>query len=353
MDEKEKTVRNPKVTELREKLRNGRTASTASADSSGHSTGAIGTPGSSVQGDGRTSQGPTGNSARTKGSNSGNSSGKRSGTRGNIRPRHNSGRSDKGNSSPIALGGGGETRAAGRLVTDDPIPERKPETDTPDFNFGDEISLAKAPQRYKEDYKETHRNIDGWRTKVYYLITDRSKIISAGEWNSLTTRKEAETSAKPGSASAESTNRTEDHTKAKRRFTFGKEGRVLSQKEVTDLTEPLIAALLSDFEYLDKGIWLYSMSQDEQPIWSDMAREEVEVLASIMMKRGQHSPEAAAAVRAIVDSDVYIQVGMITIPRVIKTYKAIKGSPRPMLNRQRNEARKKARQERFANVNRA
>ena len=340
MTEDEKTA---KIAALREKLKDGRRASKASTDSSGYSPSAIGEIGSSIQEHGRTSKGPAGNITGIEDSHQRNNNRQRSSTSQRIGLGRDSRRSSEGDSGVVDIGRGrgrGTKRADGRLETDDPIPERAPEPETPDFNFPDSPSLAKAQRTfYKEDYKRSRG--------MYLLTSDTSQKIKPVEYKVLPSRKDVRQEAaktaqnetvKPASSS---------------KLSFMKNGRTLTIKEAEELTEPLIAALLSDFEYLDKGIWLYSMSQDQQPIWSDMAREEVEVLSSIMLKRGQRSPEAASAVRALVDSDIYIQVGAITIPRAIKTYKAIKGSPRPMIQKQRRDARDQARKDRLKNVHRA
>lgn len=118
-----------------------------------------------------------------------------------------------------------------------------------------------------------------------------------------------------------------------------KEQKTLTLKEVSELREPLIGALIDDFGYLDEGIHLWAMSDVKTPIWGDIDQDEAGILADIMLKRGQRSPKAAAAVRALVDSDIYLQVAAIIGPRAIRTYQTVKGSPRPALNRQRREAR--------------
>jgi hypothetical protein len=340
MTEDEKTA---KIAALRGKLKDGRRASKASTDSGRYSPGAIREARSSLQEHGRTSEGSEGNVIGIEDSNQRNDNRQRGSTSEHIRSRRDSRRLSESNSGITDIGrgrGSGTKRADGRLETDDPIPERAPEPETPDFEFPGGPSLAKAQRTfYKEDYKRSRGK--------YLLSSDTNQKITPAEYKALASRKQTQQDAAKA-AQNETVKPSSGH-----KLSFMKNGRTLTIKEAEELTEPLIAALLSDFEYLDKGIWLYSMSQDQRPIWSDMAREEVEVLASIMLKRGQRSPEAASAVRAIVDSDIYIQVGAITIPRAIKTYQAIKGSPRPMIQKQRRDARSKARKDRLSNVHRA
>lgn len=47
-----------------------------------------------------------------------------------------------------------------------------------------------------------------------------------------------------------------------------------------------------------------------------------------MLKRGQRSPSAAAAVRGIVESQDYIDVGMIVLPRIHQTVKRVREAPK-------------------------
>ena len=342
-----------KITQLREGLRNGRRASQAGSNISGDGEGTVRTYGSSVKSDGRSDQGVETGNPGAKRVNRRVQADKRSTSSQPVGSGRGGRRSGEGDSGITAIGRGRETRATGRLETDDPIPERQPDAEVPDFDFPEDPSLAKSQRMYyREDYKQSNRSIFGRSQKAYTLISDPSQPgLLPKDWQALPSRKQLQREAERDARTAQ--NDVEKPDKWHKPSFLGT-GKTLSQKEASDLSEPLIAALMSDFEYLDKGLWLYSMSQDEQPIWSDMAREEVEVLANIMLKRGQRSPEAAAAVRAIVDSDVYIQVGAITIPRVLKTYKIVKGSPRPMISKQRREARKKAHDERVRhNVNRA
>ena len=273
------------------------------------------------------------------------------------------GRPGESNSSALNSPAGGVTgttitRTAGRLETDDQIPARQEEKEeTPEFGFSnDEASLAKHAQHYKESYFRTKR--DG--QNVYALISDKSQVIDSDRYNSLTnapkTRESEQkregrgwlnslTFGKPANSSVThdslDSSSSQSHTKASE-LPFLKEQKVLSAREAEQLLEPLIAALQSDFEYIDQGIWLYCMSEDKRPVWSDMDIDEVGVLATIMLKRGQHSPQAAQAVRALIDSDIYIQVAAITLPRAVTTYTMIKGSPRPAMRKKQREARKEA-----------
>lgn len=332
-DEKDEKIR-----DLRSNLKDGRTSKASTG------------PGGDGQGDGRTSGSRIQNTGRGKlraakdNAGTAGSSGPSDTRRGSAgesfeRSGRDNGRPGEGDGGPAnhAEGtGSGETRRAGRLETNDPIPDRVVEEETPDYTFGDVVSLAKNPVRYKEDYKRSTR--DG--QKVYTLQSDTSQWMTPEAFKELPTRDNPV--GLDGLEADSSTKSSPSNPKSQKPQWF-KESKVLSVKEAEELFEPLIAALQSGFEYIDRGIWLYCMSSDQLPIWSDLSDKEVKMLASILLKRGQRNPETAAVIRGLVDMEIYIAVGAITIPRAITTFTMLKGSPRPAMRKKQQAARREAR----------
>jgi len=94
------------------------------------------------------------------------------------------------------------------------------------------------------------------------------------------------------------------------------------------LADPLAKALLSDFDYIDQAIWGYTQDATQRQLWSDIDEQEAAILARVMTKRGQRSPSAAAAVRGLVESQDYIDVGMIVLPRIHQTVKRVREAPK-------------------------
>jgi hypothetical protein len=102
----------------------------------------------------------------------------------------------------------------------------------------------------------------------------------------------------------------------------------------------LCAAMRDNFGYMDEGLWLYAMSETKEPVWSDIDNDEMNKIVTFMLKRAQTDPLAAQGVRALMETEIYIQLGAISIPRLIKSYHLIKSSPRPKLQAQKRQMRK-------------
>jgi hypothetical protein len=330
-----------RVTRLREDLRNGRNTG-KQIGGTGQSAGGYrdrdgGTAGHGPQDNGRVAENKPGGGGTAEGNSRHAAADQRGPAEVPQRVRRSTGRPGSDNSSPAnhseATGSAGSQRIVGRLETNDPIPFRQAdpiESTFTEAEAGAEVKSLSSGPKYKEHYAKTERN----GKYAYYLIADRTQVITPDAYKSLPSEKDAKTST-TGSGSG----KTEKSGKIS--IPFLSQGRTLSAKEAEELLEPLAAAMASDFEYLDKGIALYSMQKDMEPIWGDMADEEVMVLAKLMIRGGLRSPEAATAVRTIVDSDIYIQVGMITVPRAIKMVNALKASPRPGIQRERRESRRR------------
>ncbi len=320
-----------KVEQLRQQrreLRNGdRGAGEADQDTFRHGERAVGTPGHRVSHDGRNNQSIEANVRNLAAIDRKFGNNQRSIAEVPGRVGRATGRPGESDSSPIDLAETGDsgTRESGNLITDDPIP---PRIEEPDFTFEEgEVSLAKQqpPAKHKEDYYPSTNKGE----KVFRLKQNRKEFISEEDYGKLLSRTQAQRPVEEAGAKQQSF----------REKYFKREASKLSQEEVVELFEPLKQALQDDFGYIDRGIWLYCMSEDQQPIWGNMSDAEVNVLAKLMLKQGQKNAEVAASVRILVDSDIYIQVGAILAPRAIQTYQMLKGSPRPRLRQMQREAR--------------
>lgn len=120
----------------------------------------------------------------------------------------------------------------------------------------------------------------------------------------------------------------QETTQKKRFFKGSKEGEVLSELEAERLKEPLCAAIKDDCKYLDEALWWYSHDAAQPQIWSDLDREEIETLATVLLKRGQRNAATANFVRNVVDSSDYINTAIILVPRFIKTTQQVAKRPR-------------------------
>jgi len=196
----------------------------------------------------------------------------------------------------------------GRLEANETISEPS----TPKIDLRPDAMLPMLVAHYKEDYRRTQRE----GQNVYALIDNPAQFITPDEFKQLKTRKESETSTNSVPLNSVSTEKP----------AFFKGG-VLSKQEADELYEPLVAALSDGFGYLDKLIWMECPQLDERPIWSNTTTREDQAIAKILLKRGQKSAAAAAAVRTMVDSADYVMVGMLIAPRVRETVQAMRERP--------------------------
>ncbi len=102
----------------------------------------------------------------------------------------------------------------------------------------------------------------------------------------------------------------------------------LTGKEAAELREPFLMSLRDNAGYLDKGLWWYSKDETQPQIWSDLANEEIEVIANVLMRRAQRDPGTAQFVRNMVEMSENISLLMIVGPRLIKTGKQLGKRPK-------------------------
>lgn len=108
------------------------------------------------------------------------------------------------------------------------------------------------------------------------------------------------------------------------------QNKTLTKAEAKDLEEPLLHALTKEFELLDKAIWSYAkdipQGQLEQPIWSNVAEDDMQSLVNILLKMGQKSPAAATMTRVAVDGSDYVTVGLMFAPRFNSTVQIVRSA---------------------------
>lgn len=293
-----------KVTALREELRNGRRTNKTSEGAERYSEGPDGQVGSSIQEVRRDDKATRGNRSASTGN-------KRSAKEIAQRVRSSGRRYGNDGSSP-SDGNKPSERDSGRTVSAierlDDVPVRIDNTiELPPPIVG----------KYREDYTKTERG----GKYMYYLVADRSQVITPEEYKALPSEKDAKASSNAGGI----TEKLKDFGESI--FPGGK-GSTLTNAEARDLLEPLAAALIDYGGYLDKFLQMRTHSVDMPDIWGDMTEMEANVLARLMIRRGQKNAAAAEVVRNVVHGDDYIQAAIIVVPRVIKTAEALRSVPR-------------------------
>jgi hypothetical protein len=255
------------------------------------------------------------------------------------RPDRRSGAHQRGESpdSAIPASAAGTRAIAGRIERLDDIPERAEQAEEPEPPFGRPIG------HYKDDYRQV-----GSR---YVRRDNPAESISNHAWRKLEWAPKSRPVANPAAGKpaptadyptpAAGASAKLDKGDKQSIFPWFKQGQRLSQAEARELEEPLKAALLDDCQYADQYIWWRCQDATQSPIWSDIADEEVAVLARLLLKRGQRDAATATMVRAVVNGSDYITALMILIPRTIKTIDAMKRAPkreRPKFAKRRPEA---------------
>lgn len=313
-------VKQEDVDKLRKNLKDGRstkdssTASGTSQDNVGNSGGiprADGTGVSTVQRKGGSSVTSDGQPLNAKGG---------TGTiHGSLKPilkqrGQRSGRSgkDKFVSEPIAETNRANIRAAGRLITEEPIHDRKTEptvteTTKPENAGTADIQANIGPRKRgrppKQRIAEFAQNFKGGGKQ------DGNKEQQYVEQDAKATRKDK----------------------------WYKEAAVLTNEEARELEEPLVAALRDDLSYIDRYLWYRTGDALKTPVWSDITDVEVKPIARMMLKRAKVSSQAASTVRAVVDGSDYLTTAMAILPRVVLTVDTLKKAPKK--ERKRREVR--------------
>jgi|SRR5579872_1191400 len=118
-----------------------------------------------------------------------------------------------------------------------------------------------------------------------------------------------------------------------------KKATVLTEKEASEYKKPLMSALQSYGEYYDKYIRWRTQQPDMTDIWGNITDFEAEAMANIMIRRGMRNAQAAEAVRAMINGEDYVSVGVMFVPRVMATVEEMKKvPPKPKKRRGRRES---------------
>lgn len=295
-----------KAEALREELRSGRRTNKTSSDTIGHSEITDGSIGSGVQIAGR-------DNGKAKRDTAGTRSNKRSAKE--IVERVRQGSRRHGNNGGSASNGDQPGRGDTAAATTGVAIERLDDVPT---RIDNEIPLpAPVIGRYREDYAKTERG----GKYMYYLIADRSQIITPEEYKALPHADESKSSSNFAGI-------TENIKKVTDTLLPGGKGSTLSNAEAKEYAEPLAAALVDYGGYLDKFLQMRSGDPLMPDVWGDLTEMEAAVLARIMIRRGQKNAAAAEMVRTLVNGDDYIQSALIVVPRIIKTTEVLRSSRR-------------------------
>lgn len=140
---------------------------------------------------------------------------------------------------------------------------------------------------------------------------------------STTTKEEASKSIQTGETYRQIRKRFAEAKRA-----FKQEGTKLSASEATSIEEEFRYALANNCQLLDEVIWYYTGDTSHEPIWSSISDEELDILCRPILKTGQKSAWVAGLVRANINSSMYIDMGRITLPRIMRTVQKIKTAPK-------------------------
>ena len=118
--------------------------------------------------------------------------------------------------------------------------------------------------------------------------------------------------------------------KAKGFFREKKHHTPLSEEEAKHYEETLPELLIDYGEYTDKAIaWYSKQAEDEMgPIWGDLSQDEANTVTRILIKRGKRNGHTANFIRNLEEGYDYIALGIIVVPRAMRTSEEIKKSPR-------------------------
>lgn len=102
----------------------------------------------------------------------------------------------------------------------------------------------------------------------------------------------------------------------------------LTEKEAKDYQESLTRVIQSYGEYADGFVKWRTQDPNMPDIWGNLTDIEAQCLANIMLRRGVKNEHAAETVRAMLNGEDYVSVGVMMIPRVIATTEQMKKAPR-------------------------
>jgi hypothetical protein len=101
----------------------------------------------------------------------------------------------------------------------------------------------------------------------------------------------------------------------------------LSEKEAKAMEDTLPRCLQSYGEYLDQVIHWKSQVETPLDIWGDLTDMEARCLSNILIRKARNSGHVADVVRNITNGEDYVAVGVMMVPRVMKTVEELRKSP--------------------------
>jgi hypothetical protein len=116
---------------------------------------------------------------------------------------------------------------------------------------------------------------------------------------------------------------------------FLKTGSVFSVSEAKALKEDFTQVLKDWSRYVDQYLWSREEYSAQEPIWSDMDTDELDLLSRVILKRAQKSTIVARAVRTAVGSNDYILLTTMMVPRVMKTTTLMNKTKKPKTRKQK------------------
>ena len=95
----------------------------------------------------------------------------------------------------------------------------------------------------------------------------------------------------------------------------------ITEKEGKELLPQIVSALQQVFKYADLGITHTNAERAEAYIWQTIDPEDCKAIAELLIDAGKKNRLIATGVRRVAMSYKLLQVGIITIPRFIESYR--------------------------------
>lgn len=165
---------------------------------------------------------------------------------------------------------------------------------------------------------------DSTRWSDHKSTTDNSSTYQHVRSNTTTDRKLNESATKRiytsfkqiASGLKEAVKQEPDKKKIGKKATVRK----LTDAEIIQLRPKLIESLIWQSEHMDQFIEATTKGHESVTIWSDLDRDEIEIVADFLLERGKKSERTAQVVRNMSTLMLRIKLGMISLPRAYKTF---------------------------------
>ena len=101
---------------------------------------------------------------------------------------------------------------------------------------------------------------------------------------------------------------------------------VLTEKEATSYQDILPACLQSYGEYIDQYV-AWRSGDVALEIWGNLNDTEAVAMTNILLRKGRSNVHVAEFARSVVNAQDYVTVGVMMVPRVMKTVEVLRASP--------------------------